>query len=73
MAPTPPAAAGEGDEHLRRNKQAGTPWTVMRLKLDLIAATNRQPIAELLTALAYLVAVTGLFGLVFAISSIVAH
>jgi hypothetical protein len=28
----------------------------MRLKLDLIAATNRQPIAELLTALAYLVA-----------------
>jgi hypothetical protein len=33
MAPTPPAAAGEGDEHLRRNKQAGKPSTVMRLKL----------------------------------------
>jgi hypothetical protein len=33
MAPTPPAA-GEGDEHLRRNKQVGKPWTVMRLKLD---------------------------------------
>jgi hypothetical protein len=39
MAPTPPpAGAGEGDQHLHRNKQAGTPST--RLVDDLLDERN---------------------------------
>jgi hypothetical protein len=39
----------------------------------LIAATNRQPTAGLLTALAYLMAATGMCGFVLAVISLLAH
>jgi hypothetical protein len=41
--------------------------TPRRRIAELIAATSRQPVAGLLTALAYLMAVTGVCGLVFSL------
>ena len=39
----------------------------------LIAATNRQPVAGLLTTLAYLMATAGVVGLVFKIVSFIGY
>jgi hypothetical protein len=45
--------------------------TPRRLIAELIAATNRQPVAGLLTALAYLMVVTALCLFVLKLSSLV--
>jgi hypothetical protein len=63
------------------NRRADTPTkgsctmthTPRRRIAALIAATNRQPTAGLLTALAYLMAATGMCGFVLAVISLLAH